>query len=175
MSTPFQAYTHEGMLNGSLTASGRLGDLLELVDSLVVEAPVVRPLHGGPALFRPRSVVPVDDLCLIVAPSEMSASSMASWHEVELECGPYHIKAVLPTKPGFDPDRYAIRPGGTFVLLGKVVVSRAGADGTEGLAEYPLAWVNRYVVDSYEAKLDLDTFFPGMRRSRLAAGGARPH
>jgi hypothetical protein len=175
MSTPFQAYTHEGMLNGSLTASGRLSDLLELVDSLVVEAPVVRPLRGGPTLFRPRSVVPVDDLCLIVAPSDLTAPSMASWHEVELECGPYHIKAVLPTKPGFDPDRYAIRPGGTFVLLAKVVVSRVDGDVASDPAEYPLAWVNRYGVDSYKARLDLDTFFPGVRRSRLTTGGARPH
>ncbi|MGH2407356.1 MAG: hypothetical protein ACRDF7_04650 [Candidatus Limnocylindrales bacterium] len=175
MSTPFQAYTHEGLLNGSLTATGRLSDLLELVDSLVVEAPVVQPLRGGPVLFRPRSVVPVDDLCLIVAPSGTTAPSMASWHEVELDCGPYHLKALLPTKPGFDPDRYAIRPGGTFVLLGKVVVSRFGANGADGPSEYPLAWVNRYGVDSYSAMLDLDRFFPGVRRSQVGAGGARPH
>jgi hypothetical protein len=173
MTSAFQAYTDEGLLNGTLMASGRLGDLLELVDSLVVEEPVVRPLGGGPDVHRTRSVMTVDDLCIIVAPAEMPAPTMSTWHRLVLECGPYHVAAVLPTKPGFDPERYAIRPGGTFVLLGQVAVSLAGSEAP-GEAEYALAWVNRYVVESYEADLDLGAFFPGARRSRLAMSSLRP-
>ncbi|MFI5255024.1 MAG: hypothetical protein ACHQ15_06175 [Candidatus Limnocylindrales bacterium] len=174
MSTLIQAYTHEGRLNGTLTTSGRLGDLLELVDSLVVVEPVIRPLTGGPDRHQPRSVIHLDDLCLIVVPADMPTPKMSTWHRIALQCGPYHVTAALPTKPGFDPTRYAIRPGGTFVLLGQVKVSLAGSNGSPIVAEHDLAWVNRYVVDSYQAELDLDGFFPGVRRSNLAATSPRP-
>lgn len=173
MSTAFQAYTHEGRLNGTLATSGRLGDLLELVETLVVVEPVIKPLLGGPDRRQPRSMVSLDELCLIVVPADVPAPKMAAWHKIALECGPYHVTAVLPTKPGFDPARYAIRPGGTFVLLGQVVVT-SGSRSHAVVAEHDLAWVNRYVVDAYQAELDLDGFFPGVRRSSLAASESRP-
>jgi hypothetical protein len=173
MTTAFQAYMDHGLLSGTVMTSGPLSELLELVDSLVVDEPVIRSLAGGPDVPIERSLVHIDELFLIVAPPATRAPADASWHPILLECGPYQVAAVLPTKAGFDPERSAIRPGGTFVLLGQVVVSVTGS-GATGQAEVPLAWVNRYVVESYEAELDLGAFFPGARRSRPAISGRRP-
>jgi hypothetical protein len=98
---------------------------------------------------------------------------MATWHPLVLRCGPYRVAAALPTHPGFDPERSAIRPGGTFVLLGQAAVSSV-ASGTQDDVEHALVWVNRYVVETYEAEFDLEAFFPGARGSRPAASSRRP-
>ncbi|MGZ8502146.1 MAG: hypothetical protein ACXWW6_04760, partial [Candidatus Limnocylindrales bacterium] len=56
--------------------------------------------------------------------------------------------------------RALARPTGEFVLLDHVRLSLASApDG--GSIEHPLAWVNRYVVESVESDLELGFFFPG--------------
>lgn len=160
-------------MSGTVLTAGPLSELLELVDSVVVDEPLIRSLAGGPDVPIERSLVHIDELFLIVAPPGTRAPAEASWHPITLKCGPYRVSGVLPTKPGFDPQRSALRPGGTFVMLGQVVVSLAGS-GAAGQAEVPLAWVNRYVVESYEAELDLEAFFPGARRARPAVSGRRP-
>jgi len=174
MTTAFQAYMDHGLLSGTVLTAGPLSELLELVDSLVVDEPVIRSLAGGPDVPIERSLVHIDELFLIVAPPGTRAPAEASWHPITLICGPYRVAAMLPTKAGFDPERSAIRPGGTFVMLGQAVVSVTGSSAA-GQAEVELAWVNRYVVESYEAELDLGSFFPGARRARPAVGGPRPH
>jgi len=171
MTTEFQAYMEHGILRGRLMTSGALGDLLELVDSLVVDDPAVALVGGGPEVRVERSVISVDELWVIVAPPGTRSPSQAIWHEVVLECGPFEVAARLPTKLGFDPDRQALRPGGTFVLLGEVGVT-AARSGVPAAIEHPLAWVNRYAVEAYSAELDLAAFFPGARHTIPAASSA---
>jgi hypothetical protein len=162
MGTEITVYMEHGTLRGRLTTSGALGDLLELVDSIVVDEPVVALVGGGPEVRVERSVISVDELWVVVAPPGTRSPAQATWYDVVLECGPFEIAAKLPTKVGFDPDRQALRPGGTFVLFGRVGVSAAGS-GVAPVTEHALAWVNRYAVDAYTSDLDLAAFFPGAR------------
>lgn len=166
-----QAYTAEGLVRGSILPQGGLGDLLEALDSIIVEASVMTPLDGRPDVREPRAEIATDDLLVVVAPPSTPAPVHASWHDLVLTVGPYRVEGLLPTLPGFDPGRALARPGGTFVLLGSARVSLA-ADPAAGGVEHPLAWVNRYAVESVEADLDLGIFFPGARS--VVGHGAAP-
>jgi hypothetical protein len=86
----------------------------------------------------------------------------AVWHDLSLEAGPYLIEGLLPTLPGLDPERALVRPSGNFILVGSARIALA-ADTAAGGAEYPLLWVNRYVVDRVAADLELSHYFPGAR------------
>ncbi len=167
-----QAYTAEGILRGSVLPEGRLGDLLETLDSITVDAAVVTPLDDRPDVREPRAEIVIDDLLVVVAPPSTPAPVHATWHELVLAVGPYLVEGLLPTLPGFDPGRALARPGGTFVLLGSARVSLAG-DPAAGTAHHPFAWVNRYTVESVQADLDLGVFFPGAR-SVVDRAGSRP-
>jgi len=168
-----QAYTAEGLVRGSILPQGGLGDLLEALDSITVDAAVVTPLDGRPDVREPRAEIAIDDLLVVVAPPSTPAPVHASWHELALAIGPYLVEGLLPTLPGFDPGRALARPGGTFVLLGSARVSLA-VDPAAGGVEHPFAWVNRYTVESVEADLDLGVFFPGARSVAGHGAGLRP-
>ncbi len=170
MATDFEAYTAAGVLQARLVARDRLGDLLETMDSLAVERAALQPLDGSASESQARAVVEIDDLLLVVAPPDTSTPVHAAWHELVLEVGPYHVVAEMPTLPGFDPGRSLTRPGGPFVLLGRVAVSLVGAPAL-GEVEHDFAWVNRYAIETYEADIELGAYFPGARET-IRMGGA---
>ncbi len=97
-----QAYTAEGILRGSVLPEGRLGDLLETLDSITVDAAVVTPLDDRPDVREPRAEIVIDDLLVVVAPPSTPAPVHATWHELVLAVGPYLVEGLLPTLPGFD-------------------------------------------------------------------------
>ena len=162
MITEIEAYTGAGLLHGRLSGKDRLADLLETLDALAFERPSLEPIDGGPRETQSRAVVETDDLLLVVCPPDTPAPIHASWHALGLTIGPFRVAGELPTLPGYDPGRSLTRPGGPFVLLGRVTVGLRGAPEA-GEVEHPFAWVNRYAVEAYEADIDLGAFFPGAR------------
>ena len=162
MLTEIEAYTGAGLLHGRFTAADRLADLLETLDSFALERPTLDPIDGGPRESQTRAVVETDDLLLVVCPEGTSAPVHASWHPLSLSIGPFHVQGELPTLPGYDPGRSLTRPGGPFVMVGRVTIELR-SEPDIGRAEHPFAWVNRYAVETYEADIDLGAFFPGAR------------
>ncbi|MGZ8528839.1 MAG: hypothetical protein ACXWWR_08585 [Candidatus Limnocylindrales bacterium] len=158
----FEAYTADGVRRGVAMGDARLGDLIELERELHVTSGHLAPLDGSSPIADPPGgiTVPTDDLFVVVAPAETPVIVHPAWHDVILLCGPYLVTGRMPTMPGFDPARALARPTGEFVLLDHVRMALAAApDG--GSIEHPLAWVNRYVVESVESDLELGFFFPG--------------
>jgi len=171
MTTEIEAYTGAGLLRGRLAGPDRLADLLETLDSLAFERPSLDPIDGGPRETQSRAVVETDDLLLVVCPAETLTPVHASWHALTLSIGPFSVACELPTLPGYDPGRSLTRPGGPFVMLGRVMVGlRAAPDA--GQAEHAFAWVNRYAVEAYEADIDLGAYFPGARSTAPAPAPA---
>jgi hypothetical protein len=168
MSNEIEAYTGAGVLHGRLATPDRLADLLETLDSLVFERPTLDPIDGGPRESQTRAVVETDDLLLVVCPDETATPVHASWHGLSLSIGPFHVSGELPTLPGYDPNRSLTRPGGPFVMLGRVTIELRSAPQA-GQAEHGFAWVNRYAVEAYAADIDLGAYFPGARPTTAPA------
>jgi hypothetical protein len=160
MKTEIDAYTGAGLLHGRVSGPDRLADLLETLDALAFERPTLDPIDGGPRESQSRAVVETDDLMLVVCPPETPTPVHASWHPLSLAIGPFQVAGELPTLPGYDPGRSLTRPGGPFVMLGKVTIALRQAPDA-GQAEHPFAWINRYAVEAYEADIELGAFFPG--------------
>ena len=76
MSTQIEAYTGAGLLHGRLAGSDRLADLLETLDALSLERPVLDPIDGGPRESQTRAVVETDDLLMVVCPVETATPCM---------------------------------------------------------------------------------------------------
>jgi len=160
MTTEIEAYTGAGLLRGRLAGRDRLVDMLETLDALALERHPLEPLDGGPRESQAKAVVETDDLLLVVCPQDTSTPVHTVWHALRISSGPYEIAGELPTLPGYDPGRSLTRPGGPFVMVGRVVV-RLRAAPEAGHAAHDFAWVNRYAVEAYEADIDLGAFFPG--------------
>jgi hypothetical protein len=160
MTIAFEAYTAEGIRHGVIAHDGRLGDLLESLEQVDVEAGRLARLDGTEALHQGTARLEVDDFLVVVAPPDLAGPAHSVWHDVRIHSGPYVIEARLPTLPGFDPARALARPSGSFVLLGEVHIGLSGRLD-EGVDIHPLAWVNRYSVDRIESDLELGFFFPG--------------
>jgi hypothetical protein len=169
MQTEIEAYTGAGLLHGHLAGPDRLSDLLETLESLALERPSLDPIDGGPRESQSRAVVETDDLLLVVCPAETPTPVHASWHFLSAAIGPYHVVGELPTLPGYDPGRSLTRPGGPFVMLGRVIVELRAAPEF-GQAEHAFAWVNRYAVETYQADIELGAFFPGARPMTTPSG-----
>ena len=117
------------------------------------------PIDGSAPERRGAITVPADEiLVVILAPPPFTIH--ASWYPIELEVGPYHIEARLPTAPGFDPARALARPTGAFVGLRELSISLAGRPEA-GIAQRAWGHVNRYAVDWVTSSLMLAYFFPG--------------
>ena len=85
-------------------ADDRLVDLLAVRDALIVERAVLAPFEGPPQRAGGRASVDVDDLLVVVAPSETVTPFHAVWHSADRSTsGPYRIRGELPALPGFDP------------------------------------------------------------------------
>jgi hypothetical protein len=160
MTIQFEAYTAEGIRHGAIASDGRLGDLLETLEQVDVEAGHLAYLDGSEAVQQGAARLEVDDFLVVVAPPETSGPAHSVWHDVRIHIGPYLLEARLPTLPGFDPARALARPSGSFVLLGDVRIGLGGRPD-DGVDQHPLAWVNRYTVDRIESDLELGFFFPG--------------
>jgi hypothetical protein len=164
MAISLEAYLAEGIRRGVIGSGGRLDDLLETLDELRVTGGHLAPLDGSRPVPDPAPGVtlPVDDLLVVVAPPDTPVPVHPAWHDVALTCGPYVVTGRMPTMPGFDPARALTRPTGMFVLLDQVRLTLASDPGG-GSIDIPLAWVNRYVVETVESDLDLGTYYPGAR------------
>jgi hypothetical protein len=164
MTIAFEAYTAEGIRHGLIEQDGRadsrLGDLLESLEEVQVEAGRLARLDGTEATHQGSARLAVDDFLVVVAPPDVAGPAHSVWHDVRIHSGPYVIEARLPTLPGFDPARALARPSGSFVLLGEVHIGLGGRLD-DGVDIHPLAWVNRYTVDRIESDLELGFFFPG--------------
>lgn len=177
MPVGFEAYTGDGLVRGTVATDDRLEDLLERVASFGVDD-VRLVLVDGSDLTTTRVTVATDDLVAVAAADTTPVAVHAVWHDLTLEAGPYLIEGLLPTVPGFDPERALARPSGNFVLVGSARIALA-ADPRAGDAEYRLLWVNRYAVDRVAADLELSLYFPGARtvvssRSGRAEGAVPP-
>jgi len=164
MTIAFEAYTAEGIRHGTIAEDdrlgSRLGDLLESLEQVQVEAGRLARLDGTESVHEGATHLAVDDFLVVVAPPELAGPAHSVWHDVRIHTGPYVIEARLPTLPGFDPARALARPSGSFVLLGEVHIG-LGGHLDDGVDIHPLAWVNRYAVDRIESDLELGFFFPG--------------
>ena len=164
MTIAFEAYTAEGIRHGTIAEDdrlgSRLGDLLESLEQVQVEAGRLARLDGTESVHEGATRLAVDDFLVVVAPPELAGPAHSVWHDVRIHTGPYVIEARLPTLPGFDPARALARPSGSFVLLGEVHIG-LGGHLDDGVDIHPLAWVNRYAVDRIESDLELGFFFPG--------------
>jgi hypothetical protein len=156
-----RAYTAEGLLTGSIASRDRLGDLLSAEGSLAVDQAAISPFEGATVRADGRFAVDVDDLMVVVATPDTVTPVHASWHIVELDLGPYHVHAELPSMPGFDPARALARPSGAFVLVGRVLVTVRSATRMPRPLEHAFVWVNRYAVDRVASDIELGFFFPG--------------
>ncbi|HYL41301.1 MAG TPA: hypothetical protein VET90_08340, partial [Candidatus Binatus sp.] len=111
---------------------------------------------------------------LVVILPAPSLTVHASWYPIELDVGPYHLEARLPTAPGFDPARALARPTGAFVAVRDVSISVPGRPGA-GIAERSWAHVNRYAVERVASNMMLGFFFPGATQEPLHdRGGGLP-
>lgn len=171
MTIEIEAYTGAGLLRGQLAGRDPLADVLEALDALALESVALDPIDGGLPETQTRAVIETDDLLVVVCPPDIAAPIHAAWHPLAVTCGPYRVTGELPTLPGYDPGRSLARPGGPFVMLGRVQVRLHAAPGA-GQAEHAFAWINRYGVEAYEADLDLGAFFPGAIPAGLAPPAA---
>jgi len=162
MAIRFEAYLAEGIRRGVVGSDGRLDDLLETLDELRVTGGHLAPIDGSPPVSDPATdvILPVDDLLVVTAPADTPIPIHPAWHDVVLTCGPYVVTGRMPTVPGFDPARALTRPTGMFVLLDHVRLALA-SDPDGGSIDIPLAWVNRYVVETVESDLELGFYYPG--------------
>ncbi|HYM84661.1 MAG TPA: hypothetical protein VEY67_10960 [Candidatus Dormibacteraeota bacterium] len=165
MPIDIEAYTAEGILTGRSEASGRLREMVEILETVRVAPVTVLPLHGTPR-ERGEDVVPTDELLLVV-PEPVEGPVHTAWHDIRLSIGPWRVDAVLATAPGLDPGRALIRPGGTFIGVHDASVYRR-VDPERPVGAHLDLLVNRYAVEEVECELALPFHFPGATIRQVA-------
>jgi hypothetical protein len=155
-----EIYGATGVVVGVVGRAGRLRDILECGDGLLVERATWHSLDGSPAQKAGQITVAEDDVFLATTDEREDGPVHVQWHDIQLDVGPYRVAGQMPTMPGFDPGRALARPTGEFVLLRDVRISLV-ADPDGPAVDQPAALVNRYVVDRVAADLMLGFFFPG--------------
>jgi hypothetical protein len=137
----------------------------DLVLSPDVRSPVLierarwYPIDGASPEHRGSVLVPPDDV-LIVVMLENDPIVHSTWYALDLEVGPYRVRARMPVVPGFDPARALARPGGAFVALWGASIELIDRPET-GVAHRASVHVNRYAVECVESSIMLGFFFPG--------------
>lgn len=169
-----EAFTAQGVMRGAMSDPPAHGVDVDVGGDaapppIAIERATWHPLEGG-AVERRGSVRLVTDDVLILWSDGQDLPIHASWHDVELELGPYAISGALPTMPGFDPGRALARPGGAFVLLRDARVTLLG-NPEGGRVERGHALVNRYGVERVSAAIDLGYYFPGAAFSTPVGAG----
>ena len=155
-----EIYAADGVAIGVIARAGRLREILECGDDLLVERVTWHPLDGTAARRIDARPFGGDDVLLALTDQPDDHPVHAQWHDIALDLGPYRVTGQLPTMPGFDPGRALARPTGEFVPLRDVVIALA-ADPDHGTVSQTSALVNRYVVDRVAADIMLGFFFPG--------------
>ena len=155
-----EIYGATGVAIGVVARQGRLRDILDDDERLLVERVTWHPIDGSAPQPHGELSVGGDDILIAVAEAVGDLPVHAQWHDITLDVGPYQVTGSMPTMPGFDPGRALARPSGEFVLLRDVRIALA-ADAAGGAVEQPAALVNRYVVDRVAADLMLGFYFPG--------------
>ena len=170
-----EAFTAEGVVRGAMNsisgggAGGSLSTTPAVPSSLEIDRATWHPLVGGPVERRGPIRLPADDVLVLWADGQ-DLPIHATWHDVELELGPYMVSGMLPTMPGFDPGRALARPGGLFILIRDARLALLGnPDG--GRVERSHALVNRYGVERVVASIDLGYYFPGATFVQPAGAG----
>jgi hypothetical protein len=154
-----EVFTPAGVVSGA-TARATVGtDARGQPQPLPVDASRWYPLDGSAAQRRGAVTVPADEI-LVVILAAPPFTIHASWYPIELDMGPYHIEARLPTAPGFDPARALARPTGAYVALRDLSISLPGRPEA-GAADRAWGHVNRYAVERVRSNLMLGFFFPG--------------
>ena len=97
----------------------------------MVEDATYLPLEG-PSRREGWAGVAVDDILLVCAPPETITPVHPSGIDITVEVGPYLVRGLLPSLPGFDPARALARPTGSFVLVGQVTVELRGLGSAAG-------------------------------------------
>lgn len=154
-----EAYAVGGVIRGAVSESITLAAGPDATRPITLDDASWHPLTGGPAVSRGRVRLALDEVLILWA-DEHELPIHARWNPVELDAGPYHLVAELPTQPGFDPGRALSRPGGPFVLLRDVRIGLLG-DLAAGEIERGHALINRYGVERVVADIDLGFYFPG--------------
>lgn len=154
-----EAFTAGGIMRGAMIGLPEFRADPGAMLPVSIDRATWHPLVGGAPERRGPVRLDTDDV-LVLWSDGQDLPIHASWHDVELQMGPYAITGALPTMPGFDPGRALARPGGPFVLLRDVQVTLVGnPDG--GRVERSHALVNRYAVERVVAAIDLGYYFPG--------------
>lgn len=153
-----EVFTPTGVLSGSTEALDLAPDA-GAPRPLEVDGARWFPIDGGDPWRVGSTVVPPDD-ALVVILGEPAFAVHSTWHDVELDVGPYRLAGRLATPPGFDPGRALARPGGPYVTLRDASIRLLGRPSA-GVAERPFAHVNRYAVERVASALMLAHFFPG--------------
>lgn len=154
-----EAFTAEGVVRGSMTGLPDFGATSGGPVGVEIERATWHPLVGGAVERRGSMRLATDDV-LVLWSDGQDLPIHATWHDVELELGPYQVVGSLPTLPGFDPGRALARPGGPFILIRDARLSLIGNPGG-GQVERSHAFVNRYGVERVLAAIDLGYYFPG--------------
>ena len=154
-----EAYAAGGVIRGAVSEPITLGAGPDATRPVALDEATWHPLSGGPAVTRGRVRLTLEEVLILWA-DEHELPIHARWNSVELDVGPYHLVAELPTQPGFDPGRALSRPGGPFVLVRDVRIGLLG-DFAAGEIERDHALINRYEVERVVADIDLGFYFPG--------------
>jgi hypothetical protein len=153
-----EIFTPTGVVAGTTLWDG-LAQSPDLRSPVPIERARWYPIDGASAEHRDSLLVPADDV-LIVATFETGPIAHSTWYALELQVGPYRVRARMPVVPGFDPARALARPGGAFVALWDA--SMELLDRPEmGVAHRDSVHVNRYAVERVESSIMLGFFFPG--------------
>jgi hypothetical protein len=154
-----EVFTPTGVVSGS-TARATVGsDTRGAPQAVIVDAGRWYPLDGAPPERKGAITIPADEILVVILGSP-NVTIHGSWYPIELDLGPYHLEARLPTAPGFDPARALARPTGAYVTVRDVSISLPGRPDA-GIAERSWAHVNRYAVERVASNLMLGFFFPG--------------
>lgn len=167
-----EVFTPSGVVTGAAERTSVVSDAKGVPAPLLVEASRWYPLDGSVPTRRGRVTLAAEDIVMVAMPPPAFAIH-AQWYPIELDLGPYHLDARLPTAPGFDPARALARPSGAYVTLHDVAISLVGRPEA-GVAERPYVEINRYAVDRISSNLMLAFFFPGARQEPLPEPAAPP-
>ena len=112
-----EAYVAGGVIRGAVSEPITLGAGPDATRPVALDEATWHPLSGGPAVTRGRVRLTLEEVLILWA-DEHELPIHARWNSVELDIGPYHLVAELPTQPGF-PTSQAMTPSDTVFSLGK--------------------------------------------------------
>ena len=153
-----EIFTPTGVVAGTSHRDG-LAQSPDLRSPVPIDRARWYPTDGASPEHRGSVLVPPDDVLIFVT-SDAEPTAHSTWYAMELEIGPYRVRARMPVVPGFDPARALARPGGAFVALWEASIELLGRPET-GVALRDSVHVNRYAVERVASSIMLGFFIPG--------------